>query len=215
MIIADHELANTSDDDPIKVSHVRGKAGRPITPELVVIHYAVTDSLDATVRTQQARGYWAHLSVDGFSDGQRSEMRAVQQVPFNRRASHAGQSSWRGRERVNDFGIGIEIANPGPLLEGADGKLRRVYGKIWPQDDAQHTGSAPGYPKAWKWWAKYSTEEMAILVTICRMLRAEYGITEIVGHSDISPGRKFDPGPAMDLAWLRQSVFDGKQYALS
>jgi len=37
----------------------------------------------------------------------------VQYVPFDRRAWHAGQSSYRGRENCNDFSIGIE-------LEGTD-----------------------------------------------------------------------------------------------
>lgn len=30
-------------------------------------------------------------------------------VPFQQRAWHAGQSSWEGRERCNDFTIGIEL----------------------------------------------------------------------------------------------------------
>jgi len=38
----------------------------------------------------------------------------IQFVPFHRRAWHAGESSWRGRERCNDYSIGIE-------LEGTDG----------------------------------------------------------------------------------------------
>ena len=37
----------------------------------------------------------------------------IQFVPVERRAWHAGVSSWRGRERCNDFSIGIE-------LEGTD-----------------------------------------------------------------------------------------------
>jgi AmpD protein len=37
----------------------------------------------------------------------------VQFVPFGRRAWHAGESAWRGRECCNDFSIGIE-------LEGTD-----------------------------------------------------------------------------------------------
>lgn len=37
----------------------------------------------------------------------------VQFVPFDRRAWHAGKSNWCGRERCNDFSIGIE-------LEGTD-----------------------------------------------------------------------------------------------
>jgi AmpD protein len=38
---------------------------------------------------------------------------ALQFVSCNRRAWHAGASSWQGRERCNDFSIGIE-------LEGSD-----------------------------------------------------------------------------------------------
>ena len=30
-------------------------------------------------------------------------------VPFDKRAWHAGLSSWQGRERCNDFTIGIEL----------------------------------------------------------------------------------------------------------
>jgi AmpD protein len=37
----------------------------------------------------------------------------IQFVPIEKRAWHAGVSSWRGRERCNDFSIGIE-------LEGTD-----------------------------------------------------------------------------------------------
>lgn len=33
----------------------------------------------------------------------------VQFVPLYRRAWHAGASSWRGRERCNDFSVGIEL----------------------------------------------------------------------------------------------------------
>lgn len=33
----------------------------------------------------------------------------TQYVPFDRRAWHAGVSSWRGREVCNDFSIGIEV----------------------------------------------------------------------------------------------------------
>jgi N-acetyl-anhydromuramoyl-L-alanine amidase len=33
----------------------------------------------------------------------------VQFVPTPRRAWHAGESSWRGRERCNDFSLGVEL----------------------------------------------------------------------------------------------------------
>jgi N-acetyl-anhydromuramoyl-L-alanine amidase len=43
----------------------------------------------------------------------RRDGEAVQFVPLERRAWHAGVSSWRGRSRCNDFSVGIE-------LEGCD-----------------------------------------------------------------------------------------------
>jgi len=43
----------------------------------------------------------------------RRDGEVVQFVPVTRRAWHAGASSWRGRERCNDFSVGIE-------LEGVD-----------------------------------------------------------------------------------------------
>lgn len=89
----------------------------------------------------------------------------LQFVPCTRRAWHAGQSSWRGRERCNDFSVGIE-------LEGIDDLAF---------SDAQY-------------------ERLAALATA---LYARYPITASVGHSDIAPGRKTDPGPAFD--WPRYS----------
>jgi len=87
----------------------------------------------------------------------------IQFVPCGRRAWHAGQSSWRGRGRCNDFSIGVE-------LEGVDTR-------------------------------PYTERQYARLVRLATTLRRRYPIAEVVGHSDIAPGRKTDPGPAFD--WRR------------
>ena len=87
----------------------------------------------------------------------------VQFVPCELRAWHAGASCWKGRERCNDFSIGVE-------LEGTD--------------------EIP-----------YTEAQYAQLIALTRALCARYPLREILGHSDIAPGRKTDPGAAFD--WLR------------
>ena len=89
----------------------------------------------------------------------------MQFVSTEMRAWHAGMSNWRGRERCNDFSVGIE-------LEGCDTQ---------PFEPVQY-------------------ERLAALV---KMLRAHYPIEDVVGHSDIAPGRKTDPGPFFDWERLR------------
>jgi len=87
----------------------------------------------------------------------------IQFVPCHMRAWHAGASCWRGRERCNDFSVGIE-------LEGSEAT---------PFEDAQYRQ----------------------LAALTRALGAAYPVREIVGHDDIAPGRKADPGPHFD--WQR------------
>jgi AmpD protein len=82
----------------------------------------------------------------------------IQFVSCAQRAWHAGVSRWQGRERCNDFSIGIE-------LEGTD--------------------EAP-----------YEAAQYQRLNELIAALRARYPIAGVVGHSDVAPGRKTDPGPA-------------------
>ncbi len=74
----------------------------------------------------------------------------IQYVPCELRAWHAGASSWKGRERCNDFSIGIELEGTDELafedaqyetLEKLVGALFDRYGRI---DIAGHSDIAPG-----------------------------------------------------------------------
>ena len=92
----------------------------------------------------------------------------IQFVPFAKRAWHAGESSFQGKTRCNDFSIGIE-------LEGTD---HLAYEQVQYQQ----------------------------LGKVIALLRQAYpGITQdrIVGHVDIAPHRKTDPGPAFDWGYLK------------
>ena len=84
----------------------------------------------------------------------------IQFVSCLNRAWHAGVSNWQGRERCNDFSVGIE-------LEGSDFEAF---------EDSQYTQ----------------------LNYLLASLKEAFPIQAIVGHGDIAPGRKTDPGPYFD-----------------
>lgn len=183
-----------------------------MVPRIIVIHYGVTSNIDALVAAQKHQGFFAHLSIDGFVDGTRSEYEVVQMLPFNVRGTHAGKSSYKGAVSCNGFAIGIEIANPGPLVMSGDEdewRLKTTYGQDWSMDDAiaarhDHVPSPP----SWTHWAKYSDQEIDLCVHICGLLKRAYPTIEtVVGHDEIAPGRKFDPGPAFPMKWLRERTF--------
>ena len=77
----------------------------------------------------------------------------VQYVPFHKRAWHAGASSWQGRERCNDFSIGIELEGSDTLayeeaqyhaLARLIGALCRAYPALGPARLTGHSDIAPG-----------------------------------------------------------------------
>ena len=150
------------------------------TVELIVIHAIslppgefggdgilrlFTNTLDPAVHPYYAQ--IAGLRVSAHFLVRRSG-ELIQFVSCARRAWHAGESSWRGRTRCNDFSIGIE-------LEGADDS---------PYEPVQYRVLAES------------------ILTLCDAYPT-LSIERVVGHSDIAPGRKTDPGTAFDWPRLR------------
>jgi AmpD protein len=88
----------------------------------------------------------------------------LQFVPCALRAWHAGASSWQGRERCNDFSIGVELEGT-DVLPYADAqyavlsRLTRALRRRYPISDlAGHDQIAPGRktdPGAAFDWARY------------------------------------------------------------
>ncbi|KEZ76528.1 1,6-anhydro-N-acetylmuramyl-L-alanine amidase AmpD [Salinisphaera hydrothermalis] len=121
-----------------------------------------TNTLDPTAHPVYAE--IAELRVSAHALIERTGA-LTQYVSFDDRAWHAGVSHFDGRDRVNDFGIGIE-------LEGTD--------------------ACPYAPAQYR---RLAAVTAALLRHYAGMNRSR-----IVGHSDIAPGRKTDPGPAFDWA---------------
>ncbi len=87
----------------------------------------------------------------------------MQYVPCAMRAWHAGVSAWKGRERCNDFSIGIELEGADdvpyaePQYETLAALLRALFERYGTLDIAGHSDIAPGRktdPGPWFDWAR-------------------------------------------------------------
>lgn len=89
----------------------------------------------------------------------------IRLVPEHRRAWHAGASYWRGIPDVNSASIGIELDHPG---------------------HAPENGGYRGFAEA----------QIDALIPLLARIVKDYDIprANVVGHSDVAPMRKIDPG---------------------
>lgn len=197
MDIRNHKLTGTGVS--FKPSPNHGGTFGAGSPDTIVIHYTAGASLESSVATlcDPASKASAHIVVG--RDG-----RVVQLVPFNTIAWHAGASTHGARTGLNKFSIGIEIDNAGRLTQTASGDFLTWFSRRVPKKDAiQGVHRNETVPS---WWHAYTEVQIARVFEITALLVNTYPIAFIVGHEEISPGRKSDPGPAFPLERLRDRL---------
>lgn len=168
--------------------------GGPLDPSLVVLHYTAMPDIDAVERwlCNPEAEVSAHLIV-----GRDGQVRQI--VPFDRVAWHAGKSEWRGETGLNSRSIGIELVNAGWLDRfEAEGCTRADLEECLPLNRVHLARHALGGPL--RAWERFPEAQLATLDGLLAELRRAYpAISEIVGHDEIAPGRKEDPGPAFPM----------------
>lgn len=165
--------------------------------ECLVMHYTAGRSFWGSVRWlchPEARAS-AHFVV-----GRRG--RVIQLAPLTDRTWHAGGASsrWNGRP-VNGISLGIEVANLGPLTVH-DGQLVDAWGEVYAGPVATADDGTL--------WEPYPDAQIEAVADLVRVLRSHFPrldtpspgpLPRIVGHQDVDPTRKIDPGPA--FPWSR------------
>lgn len=167
--------------------------GRPMpTRRFLVIHFTAGASAQSSIDwwRKLGTGVCAHLVID--RDGTVYQCR-----PFNVTAGHAGISDWtdpttgRSFHNLNSCSIGIELANGGDSYPTKFSTL--------PPVTARHKNGGPETE-----WEQYTPAQLAACSEISKLLVDRYHLDDVVGHDDIAPSRKTDPGPAFPMGDLRE-----------
>lgn len=152
----------------------------PRKPRAIILHYTASTNLETTLRWLQSplASVSAHFLIDQKGN-------VFQLVGCDEVAWHAGVSEWKGISNLNDDSIGIELLNAGRIENG------EIGGK-----DVALAFHKNGGNEAY--WERYPAAQLKACRELIKAIRKQYPtIQDVIGHDDVSPGRKIDPGPLL------------------
>lgn len=198
MKIVNHRLCQ-DDDTPVPFKKTPNISQGTLRHEYLVIHYTAGRSAESSVSalTNSSLKASAHLVIG--RDGSITQLADLNAITW-----HAGVSSWMGLSGMNRYSIGIELDNAGPLEKTAKGWVA-WFGEVYPDDqviEAVHKNETTR-----RGWHLYTPEQLFVTLEVSSALINHYQIKDILGHDDIAPRRKIDPGPAFPLATFRARLF--------
>lgn len=165
----EYEAVRMAKLDDYKISTSNYPAvGQDERIRFLIFHYTALDN-EKSLRVLTTQEVSAHYLVpNDFSDS------IYLLVSENKRAWHAGTSSWKGINNINFSSIGIEIANQGYYT-----------GEITTEN-----------PTGWYFYG-YPGFQIKKVAALAKEIIGRYKIdpVNVLGHSDIAPQRKQDPGP--------------------
>lgn len=203
MKVSNHRLLR---DDGTPYPYVDAPAhGGALNRRWLVMHYTADGGNTAVEWFKNpASRVSAHLVI--ARDGGITQM-----VPFDRVAFHAGKSEWKGVSGLNAHSIGIEMVNFGELVKHPSKGWMRYWDK-WiepavPEAQVRLDGTkAVGGQALPRGWQTYTEAQLAAAHDAARAIVAAYALEDVLGHEEISPRRKTDPGPAFGIAKFRERV---------
>ena len=150
----------------------------------LVIHFTGENFAESmrllTQRTETPVSVHYLVPEDGDPTYPRRRLRIHRLVDEQRRAWHAGDSYWHGEVSLNARSIGIEIVNGARCIDidpDLDTKTPENQRCVFPE---------------------YDPEQLDLVIKLARDILDRYpGMdpVDVVGHADIAPDRRVDPGP--------------------
>ena len=172
--------------------------GGDLAPRYLVFHYTAGKSAQSSIDwlTNPEAKASAHLIL--ARDGS-----ICQLAPFNVKTWHAGISNWEGLSGLNSYSIGIEMDNAGPLKKVGD-QYQAWFGTLYAENQVLYAKHR--LDEEPRWWQAYTEVQIQRALELAQLLVRHYGLKDVVGHEDIAPDRKRDPGPAFPLEHVRAMV---------
>jgi N-acetylmuramoyl-L-alanine amidase len=169
--------------------------GSAITPKFLIMHYTAGVSKSSSVSwlTNKIAKASAHLVIG--RDGSITQLAA-----FNVATWHAGVSRWFNIVGLNNCSIGIELDNAGRMRKVGN-RWQAASGQTYNDNEVtiarhKHEEDATG-------WHAYTERQINSAFAVSQLLVSHYNLKDILGHEDIAPFRKNDPGPAFAMESFR------------
>lgn len=176
-------------------------------PLYLIMHYTAATTAESAVSWFMSKKSQASAHLVIGRDGT-----ITQCAPFNLVVWHAGQSQWKGLLGLNQYSIGIELVNAGRLIKSSEKWLCPVDRKRIADKDVilaihknENSVSA---------WHEYTELQIEAALEVAALLVSTYNLKDVLGHDDISPIRKSDPGPAFPMSSFRARAMGRKNDTL-
>jgi len=154
----------------------------------LILHHTTIDFQKSVTALTRPDGVSSHYLIPQSGDDSypADKLEVFQLVDEKDRAWHAGVSHWQGKSGLNDQSIGIELVYLSPC-------------EISEQPDEHYTGlNINALSDRICFYPDYDDKQIDLLIDLIRQIlkrNPEITETRIIGHSDITPDRRVDPGP--------------------
>ena len=154
----------------------------------LIIHHTTIDYKTSLSVLTEPDGVSAHYLIPEGKDPSYTskKLEAVQLVDEKDRAWHAGRSYWQGQNNLNDQSIGIELVYLSPCGNAN-------------QPIEHHTGlNSNALSDRICFYPDFDNQQIEVLIELIKDIlkrNPEISATRIIGHADITPDRRIDPGP--------------------
>ncbi|WP_186647894.1 N-acetylmuramoyl-L-alanine amidase [Fluviispira vulneris] len=177
-IISCGKSVNYIEDKSYQIDDKNASRGQNERVSSLIFHYTALP-FEESLRVLTAGAVSAHWLVPENGN------KIYKLVDENKRAFHAGISTWKSRTNINDTSVGVEIVNLGFVC--SDGKT--------------------DCSKEKRKWFPYPEEQQTLIVELAKDIQKRFQIDPlcVVAHSDLAVGRKSDPGPLFPWKLLAEN----------